>query len=396
MSDEVSSSKKSMIVFSVDQETEATLRDQISASGIVASYRRGGLLKAIDDMSDARSPDILVIDTTDCDDQQLFPAMDNLASVVEPNTTVMVIGSRTDADFYRQITRFVGAAEYIHKPVTREAVARYLLPTLGAETVQRMERGGRLVGISGAKGGVGATAIVVGLARYLSTKSNRHTVVIDGNVQAAAVALNFKVRSNMGLRAMMEQPDRIDALFVDRTAISVNDRLRVLTSDERPEHGMPVGAGAAEKLVNTLRMRFNQILVDMPMGVQPSIALLPFVQHRIVVLEPSAVAVKGARKLLDIAQGLYEPQRPTVVLNRAGMKGGISRDEIEEISKIKIDIEIPDLGPAAVHATNMGADMLAMKPFEEAIAQLAREIGVVQADVPAASRKRFSLFGGLK
>lgn len=393
--------ERTMTVFVLDQETEAVLREAMPAAHITASYRRGGLKTAIEDMAKSPSPDVLVIDISDCEaDNSVTESLSTLAHLVEPDTLVMAIGEDRDVEFYRQIIRGFGIAEFVHKPVTRTYVANYFIPILTQDLDQQnVERGGRVIGVVGAKGGAGCTSITTHLARYIGMSERRHVMLIDAHMRQSACSVYLDIdddKAHPKLLQVLNTPERIDQLLVERNLCRVDDRLDMLFADQKPGDFSVVPDGGGERLIETLKMRYNFIVIDLPiLGQQPSRDFLQMVNHRVIVMDPSLVAVREARAILSGPMGRAEPQRPTVVLNRAGMRGGLTREHITKSGGVTIDVEIPDLGPQVLSASNMAQDLTKKyRPFKNGIEQIAREVGVLDLTASPAAKKK-SLFGGL-
>ncbi len=392
------SSAVKVSVFALDSETETAMRDALSSLRVATTYHRGGLTAAIDEMGSSGSPNILIVDISDCEPTNtVFPEMERLAFVVEPSTLVLAIGTTHDLDFYRQLTRGMNVEEFLLKPVTRDQVSRLFGPILTKDrAAQSVERGGRIIGVVGAKGGVGASMIASSLARYVSGAARRHTMLIDADSRQAACGLYLRVDPSSGLRTVLESSNRtIDSVLVDRVLVPVSDRLHMIASNERGLHQMPVADDAAARLMEVLRLRFNYVLLDLPLdGGKLTQDLLATVNHRILVMDPSVVALREAHKISDAPLGPVETQRPTVVLNRAGVKGGLAVDHITDAGEMKVDIEIPDVGFGVLSALNMGKDPAELFPsIKVGIEKIAREIGII--GVGGRSTRRSGLFGAL-
>ena len=67
-------------------------------------------------------------------EDQPLTALGDLAHVVEPDVCVLVIGETNNVDFYREVTRGLGAADYLAKPLTRDNVARHFSAFLRGKT----------------------------------------------------------------------------------------------------------------------------------------------------------------------------------------------------------------------------------------------------------------------
>jgi pilus assembly protein CpaE len=368
-----------VLAFLADQATEQVLRDGLGdqvANGM--DIRRGTVRTAIAAMSKMQTPEVLIVDISG--EEQPLHALGELSDVVEPGVRVLVIGDTDDVDFYRHITRGMGVMEYIFKPITREAVARHFAPLVTRKTVgQDATRGGRVIAVIGARGGVGATTIAGNLAWLLGVMAKRHTVFMEADLHMGSGALLLGAKTGSGLRMALEMPDRIDPLFVERAAQPVSERLQVLSSEERLSEPLNYAPGAARRLIETLRVRYNFIIIDV--AYQPMLCnreLIEFAHHRVIVMDPTLASVRDTLRLLGLPNGPWQPQSPTIVLNRQGRPGGLTRKQIEEALKVKIDVVIPDIPKQLNESASFGEPAIAARgPFRQAIFDLSREIGFV-------------------
>ena len=368
-----------VLAFLGDPATEQVLRDGLGdlvANGI--DIRRGTVRTAIAAMAKMPTPEVLIVDIAG-EDQPLH-ALGELSDVVEPGVRVLVIGDTDDVDFYRHITRGMGVMEYIFKPITREAVARHFAPLVTRKTIcQEATRGGRVIAIMGARGGVGATTIAGNLSWLLGVMAKRHTVCLESDLHMGSGALLLGGKTGPGLRMALETPDRIDPLFVERAAQPVAERLQVLASEEKLNEPLNYAPGAARRLIETLRVRYNFIIMDVPFLPMPcNRELIEYAQHRVIVMDPSLASVRDTLRLLGLPNGPWQPQSPTIVLNRQGRPGGLTRKQIEDALKVKIDVVIPDIPKQLNESASFGEPAIAIRgPFRQAIIDLSREIGFV-------------------
>ncbi len=368
-----------VLAFISDPATEQVLRDSLSevtTGGM--DIRRGTVRTAIAAMAKLQTPEVLIVDIAG--EEQPLQALGELSDVVEPGVRVLVVGDSAEVDFYRHITRGMGVMEYLFKPITREAVARHFAPLITRKTIgQEAARGGRVIVIIGARGGVGATTIAGNLAWLLGVTAKRHTVFLESDIHMGSGALLLGGKSGPGLRMALETPDRIDTLFVERAAQPVAERLQVLASEEKLTEPMNYAPGAARRLIEALRVRYNFIVMDVPfLPMACNREMIEFAHHRVIVMDPSLASVRDTLRLLSLPNGPWQPQSPTVVLNRQGRPGGLTRKQIEEALKVKIDITIPDIPKQLNESASFGEPAVTAKgPFRQAISDLAREIGFV-------------------
>ncbi len=387
-----------VLAFLADSQTEHVLRDglgDIVANGI--DIRRGTVRTAINAMAKLPTPEVLIVDISG-EDQPLH-ALGELSDVVEPGVRVLVIGDTDDVDFYRHITRGMGVMEYIFKPITREAVARHFAPLITRKAIGAdSTRGGRVIAVLGARGGVGCTTIAGNLAWYLGVVAKRHTVFVESDLYMGSGALLLGGKTGPGLRMALETPDRIDPLFVERAAQPVAERLHVLASEEKLTEPLNYAKGAAQRLIETLRVRYNFIILDVPFLPLPcNREMLEYSHHRVVVMDPSLASVRDTLRLLGLPNGPWQPQSPTIVLNRQGRPGGLTRKQIEDALKVKVDVVIPDIPKQLNESASFGEPAVTQRgPFRQAIIDLSREIGFVggrdEAAAPAVTGTAMSGF----
>ena len=251
--------------FISDAKSEDAIREGLQDLTTDAlDLRRGGIRAAIAAMQRQATPKILIVDVSG--EERPLSALGDLANTVEPDVCVLVIGEIDHVDFYREVTRSMGASEYLAKPLTRDAVARHFGGFLGGQVRQGQDvaLGGRAVSVTGVRGGVGATTIAVNLAWNLGVAMHRHTVLVDPDIHLGAAAFLLNVQPGVGLRMALETPERIDALLAERAAQPAADRLHILASEEKPSVIANHAPGAAATLVEALRRRYNFIIADVP------------------------------------------------------------------------------------------------------------------------------------
>jgi pilus assembly protein CpaE len=364
--------RKDIIAFITDADTESVLRDGLSdAAPHGIEFHRTNIRGAIEVLRDNATPRVLVVDVTG--EARPLTALESLSDVVEPDVHVLLIGEYNDVNFYRHATRILGVKEYLFKPITRDMAARHFGPIImnrsrRPETLQ----GGRVVTITGARGGVGASTIAANLAWHLGKRANRHTVLVDADLYRGSCALLLNTKSGAGLRTALETPQRIDELFIERSAQPVTDRLLVLSGEENLIEQIKYEPGAAARLIETLRRRYNFVVIDAPFSGQALHRDLLMLGHqRILVLEPTLVAVRDALRLLALPNGPLQVHRGLLVLNRMNRAGMLTRRQTEDALRMKVDVAIPDLARFVEDAANLGEPAALNGRFYKGIVALA-------------------------
>jgi pilus assembly protein CpaE len=371
---DTSQARVTLLAFVADDDTETALRGGILnvVDGVVV--HRGTILHAIRYLTKEATPRTLVVDITGVADP--MDELDNLARVCTPDVKVLVIGENSEIGFYRELVRNMGIAEYLYKPLTRDQVNRLFLPQIAGVTVGvSASRGGSVIAVCGARGGVGATTVAVNLALQLSASTHGHVALLDLHLRQGTTALMLGVKPIGGLRIALEQPERADALFLDRVALEIDERLRLIAAEEALD-GMPSPTpDGVRRVLDLLRRRFNYIVMDLPVPVTlADMQALRNARHLLVVMMPDLASIRDTDRLRELATSL-SIGHTTIVLNHMGMPGGLKMPLIEQGLGGKPFVEISELGKQLVRSANLGKAALGeCATFKHAMALLAQEV----------------------
>lgn len=371
--------RPTLIAFVKDAASENVLRDGLAdvlPGGV--DVRKGGIRAAISSMLKATTPSVLVVDISGEDEP--LTALAQLADVVEPDVSVLVIGDVDGVDFYREVTRNLGANEYLLKPLTSDKVARHV----GGLVVRRAPaaegvQGGSLVVVTGVRGGVGATTLAVNLAGHFGVSMHRHTVLLDLDLHLGDASFLLNVKPGPGLRMCLETPERIDALLAERAAQPAAERLHVLAGEEQLTTKLHYTDHGAANLVAALRRRYKFIVADVPSRQEPFFDdLLKQAHQRVLVMTPTLASVRATLRLLSVSTKAEQAKRPIIVLNRVGSPGSLTRQQVEDALVMKVDVAVPDLPRPVAAAAAMGElAMISCSGFRGGILALARQVDTV-------------------
>ena len=362
------------LAYVTDAASEAALQEAMADMQGGLEFHRGGVKAAIAAMQRLATPRVLIIDISEEDAP--LAALEALSDVVEPHVCVLVVGTISGLDFYREVTRGVGVAEYLVKPLTREMVTRHFGPLAqGRAPAGEAALGGRMITVTGVRGGAGATTIATNLAWHFGVSVRRHTVLLDPDIHFGTAGFMLNVEPGVGLAAALRAPDRIDSLLAERAAVPVDDRLHLLAGQERLDICADYAPDAAKTLLAALRRRYNFIVADVPYRPLPLHQdLLDLSHRRVLVLDPSLASVRDTLRLIALPAS-SDSSRAVLVLNRAGRPGGLSRRQIEDALQRKLDVVIPDQPKLAGMAATLGKPVAASRGvFRDAILALTREV----------------------
>lgn len=314
---------------------------------------KGGMRNAVQSLSVSASPQILFVDMSESGDP--LNDINSLAEVCEPGTVVIAAGQVNDVRLYRDLIAS-GIQDYLLKPFgadqLRDALAQaqavFFAPRDAAP-----ERPHMTAAVIGTRGGVGASSIATSLAWLLSDKQKRPTALLDLDVHFGTNALAMDLEPGRGLTDAIENPSRIDGLFIERAMVRASDTLAILSAEAPISQPMLTDGGAFYQLLEEFRAAFECSVIDLPRNMliqHPH--LMSDVNVAIVVTELTLAAARDSIRILSWLKSNAPQSRVLVVANRvhAGAQE-ITRKDFETSIERKVDIVIPfDLRVAAQSA----------------------------------------------
>jgi pilus assembly protein CpaE len=363
------------LAFVTDAESEAVLQS-VFLEEVPGSVERGDITKAVQHLANTRSPRILVVDISDV----VLPVSEvhHLADVCEPGVSVIVIGTRNEVGLYRDLQQ-AGVADYIVKPLTANLIVRALSTIRrGAEPAPISRKLGKLIACVGARGGVGTSTVAVNLSWYLANRHQRRVALVDLDLHNGVCNLMLNLAPSSGLHDALENPLRVDSLFLERTMALHGERLFVLGSEEPLEQELDFPGSAADKLIEVLREQFHYVVVDVPRSPSAvSRRVVEIADMRVIVVDQTLAAIRDAARLGRMRGLDGSDRRDLVVINRRGEAGrhGLTVEEVSGALEQQPRCIVPFQAASLASAAAAGIVPAAQKGrFADAINELAAEI----------------------
>lgn len=312
----------------------------------IEKINKGGLRNAVQSLSVSASPNILFVDLSESGDP--LNDINALAEVCEPGTVVIAAGEVNDVRLYRDLVAS-GIQDYLLKPFSadqlRETFAHAQTVLVGPKHADAgADRPHIMTAIIGARGGVGASTIASSVAWLLSDVHTRSTALLDLDVHFGTGALSLDLEPGRGLTDAIENPSRIDGLFIERAMVRANDRLSVLSAEAPIHQPMLTDGSAYYQLQEEIRTAFECTVVDLPrhMIVQHP-HLMSEVQAAVIVAELTLVGARDTIRILSWLKSNAPQTTVQVAANRVGPGGAseISRKDFEASIERKVDFVLP-------------------------------------------------------
>ncbi len=332
--------------FVCDDDTLELIRAAANDMGWpIEKCNKGGLRNAVQSLSVSASPNILFVDMSESGDP--INDINALAEVCEPGTVVIAAGQVNDVRLYRDLLSS-GIQDYLLKPLSLEQVRESLTMAQAMLTAPKHadiqdDKPHHMMAVVGVRGGVGASLVSTSLAWAMSEQAGRQTALLDLDVHFGTGALTLDLEPGRGLIDAIDNPSRIDGLFIERAMVRASDKLSLLSA-EAPIHQPVMTDGSAFfQLEEELRGAFEMTIVDIPRQV-----LIPFphlVSEAGTILLVSDVTLAAARdtiRLLSWFKQNVPGARVVLVANKfQNAVGELSRKEFESSIERQIDVVIP-------------------------------------------------------
>ncbi|HHL33560.1 MAG TPA: pilus assembly protein CpaE [Desulfobulbaceae bacterium] len=378
----------------VEDEFEAYVCDDETTQALVpvlnerewstSQIKKGGIENAIRTLATASPPKFLFVDLAKS--KNPMDDMNALAEVCEPGTMVIAVGKENDISLYRNLINS-GVHEYMVKPVTTEQIRECILAAentlrLANETEVHVveDATDKLVAVIGMRGGVGASTIVSSCAWIIANDMNRNTAILDMDIYFGTDALTFDLEPGRGLCDALENPSRIDGLFIERAMIKQGDNLSILGSEASLNDPTYTDPSAMSHLLSELKHNFNYVIMDLPRNMAAEYPLmLSEADEIILVSDLSLAAARDIIRFLALCKTVAPDKTVKVILNKVAGAGMVEVDKKDFEASIErsVDWEIPFDAKLMVQVSRAGKPM----PQAASMSKIVKVLKSVSANI---------------
>jgi pilus assembly protein CpaE len=340
----------------------------------------GGLDVAVKVMRRGEKPGLVLYDVT---------GSSNAAADIETlikhggrGLPVIALGGAIEIGHFRELLA-AGAFDYVDRATgdvaLADSVARARRQRARRATDQGPARRGKIVAFCGSRGGAGASTCAIATAWSLAHRHDTSTALLDLDLVFGTTAFALDIDPGRGLREGLEQPARIDSVFIERCLVRDGPRLAILSAEEPFDEGADFDASAATVLLDELKQTFDCIVVDLPRALTPvNRTVLAAADDIVLVTAPTLAGLRDAIRWLEYFASVADRAVIRVVQGPSVAGAALPRAEFEKNLGRKIDVVIPHDAASAAAAANSGktiVDIAPQGPVAKAIAELMTLLG---------------------
>lgn len=314
----MATARETAFVYATDSEEGQHLSALAEKYHLAVQLRMGGIEAAVEEAASWMiAPHYLILDLTGVDSpSDMLQQISQRGPAGE--TDVICFGNRDEVELYRDLRR-MGVVEYMTRPLSPEdvdEVLRNLIQNRRDESKSIDPE--RLITVTGARGGAGASTIAGGIAHLIATTHERRTLLLDLDFEGGTQYINFNVEPTSGLLDMVEMPHRIDAVFLERTLEVAGQRLSILSAD-RAAMDRDFKPEGIDSLIQQAGQGIDSIVVDLPRLNETGYHTLFSAGTVVIATPPTLIGLRDTGHLVEAVEKNGSARRIIVAINDVGM-----------------------------------------------------------------------------
>lgn len=275
----------------------------------------GGAPAAVEAFREAPTPNVIVIEANGGRDA-LMQQLEELAQFCDAGTKVIVVGTHNDILLYRELISR-GVSDYVVAPITPLMFVKSISSVFADGSGKPL---GRVVAVTGVKGGVGASTIAHNLAFLVARDYDMPTVLVDLDMAFGTAALNFNQDPPNGVADAINA-NALDAALLDRLLSRCTDRLSLLAAPATLDRTYEAAEETFDGLIDILRSTTPTIFLDMPTNWSAwSRRLLVAADEIVLMATPDLACLRNTKNMYDVLRAARpNDAAPRVILNMVGV-----------------------------------------------------------------------------
>ncbi len=385
--DESDDGREPFAAYLADDASQAAAQAVAAQRGwSTSSIRKGGLAAALRLLGVAPPARFIIIDIEGLPIEDVEAGLVELARL---GSQVLALGSVNDVNYFRRIMR-TGARDYLVKPVDADVLGEVFVrleqPGDGVKPL------GRVVGVIGARGGVGVTTIAINTAWIMAERLSRRTALVDMDIYSGNIALALDIEPTRGLREAFDDPERVDQVFLQNAMAKFGKSLHVLATEEAFDDAVRMSDEKVLMLADTMRANFDMSVLDIPRHfVMREPLLFSRCDDIVIVSELTLQSLRDGNRLARLLLSRNRQAKIHLVANRIGPKPDITVKEFESGMESKLRCGFPQDPKAMARASLKGQPLAGSEPKHRMMVDLHRlciELAGVPEEVKTSFFKR--------
>jgi pilus assembly protein CpaE len=343
-----------------------------------------------------KSEGCLCIINADSDRELAMETATSLQQLLGERVLLIALSSRSDTDLVLDAMRS-GYAEYLGSPLNSDQFSDSLLRLRRRWAVARTTKPGSVLAFLGARGGAGATTLVVHLSTFLAQLCGKKVLVVDQHRQLGHVGLYLGLpTTEYHFYDLARNIDRVDADLLNGFVVHEVNGVDVLPGPEGLYGLTDVPLSSIQQTIRYLRGTYEYVVIDCCHGVgNANEATLAECDQVCLVATPDVPALRDLSRYVDkLLQHNFPPGKVNVVINRFRSKGEVTLEEIAKAVRLPVALTIPNSSAELITAMNTGKPITpaSRSDFAKQMRKWVLSLGGPAVGDGAATKRAFSFW----
>lgn len=343
-------------VLSENPERLALLQQRVEATQlgrvVIAhgSFPAGPSDAAIRRIQESRT-ELVVVDIAPRDTARAMQTIELIHANV-PHVAVFAAGGMNDPSVIVAAMR-AGAREYLERESSTDA----FIEALRRFSASRSKAHGssnraRILAVTNAKGGAGATTVAVNTA--VALESHGRTVLVDFALLGHA-ALHLNVRPPFGISDALQNLHRMDSALLQSFVTECKGGLHLLAGTQQPLQLTPSAAELA-RLFDLLVSHFEYVIIDCSNRTDALFRMIADLANAVLlVTQADVVSLWSAGRMQAFLEQGSGRDRVRLVVNRFKKIPGFDDEDIQKVTNCRLLWKLPNSFHSAGPAIDKGS-----------------------------------------
>jgi len=342
----------------------------------------------------ASEPNILLVDHM-LGGQPTLDIIDDI-SLQYPDGAVITILAENDPVLIQQVT-LAGARAFLVQPFTQvnllstmrrvvelEGRRVKLLPVADPSKVEDAKPL-RSLAVFSPRGGTGCSTVALNLAVAVYESNGARVLLMEGKFFFGHLDVMLNLRGRNTIADLLPHASSLDEGLVRDVVCDHATGIKVLLAPSDLQVGQGMRPDDIYSILVGLQRFFDYVIIDVGSYLtENTVTLMDTADKIMMVTTPDLASLRDTSRFIQLSRSLgYSPEKLMIVLNRAGMEGGVRTKDIEAALHHQVFAQVPDDQANALRSLNRGIPMIVRyprSPVSKAIAQLAKRLP--QATMP--------------
>ena len=342
----------------------------------------------------ANEPNIILVDHL-LGGQSTLDLLDELSSSF-PEVSLISILPGEDSLRAQQVM-LAGARAFLVQPFTQvnlistirrvhDLEQRRTVSYQPAAISEERQRPIRIVTVFSPRGGVGCSTVAANLALGFQEETNKRILLFEGKLYFGHLDVMLNIRNQNTLADLVPHANNMDESLINDVIARHASGVHVMLSPGNIQVAQGIRPDDLYNVFVGVQRMYELVIIDGGSSLnENSVTLMDASDRILMVTTPDLASLRDTSRFITISKGLgYSTDKMLVVLNRAGMLGGVRPQDIEGVLHHQIFAQIPDDGPNAVRSINRGIPLLYRYPRSPAsrsfkkLVQMLNELSVTE------------------